>query len=96
MAERGKRAVVKVGNLGKLKTACQMVSTTLLLASSPGASDFDIDSALGVSRSSFLMVGMALLYLATALTALSGAQYLVAAWPVIATESLGGDESQDT
>jgi CDP-diacylglycerol--glycerol-3-phosphate 3-phosphatidyltransferase len=89
MAERGQRAVVKVGNLGKIKTACQMGATVLLLASSPGASDFDINTALGVSRSNVMLLGLILLYAATALTITSGAQYFAAAWPVIKAESLG-------
>lgn len=77
MAERGVRAVVKVGNLGKLKTACQMVSTALLLAA-PAELDLKL-----LTVPSTLSAGMGLLYIATALTVLSGAQYLVAAWPAI-------------
>jgi CDP-diacylglycerol--glycerol-3-phosphate 3-phosphatidyltransferase len=88
MAERGQRAAVKVGQLGKVKTACQMVATILLLAACPGASDFDMKLALGVSPSSVLMLGLGLLYLATALTLVSGVQYLVAAWPVLTADAL--------
>ena len=65
MAELGKRAQVAVSNIGKWKTAAQMVSITVLLLD---------DSRLNP-------VGWVLMYLAVVLTLWSMCIYLVAAWP---------------
>ena len=87
MAERGERNVVQVGNLGKLKTVFQMISTAVLLEACPGASDFDIALSLGMSRTSFFTVGLFLLYVSTLLTVASGLQYLQAAWPSLTAQN---------
>ncbi len=87
MAERGQRATVKVGSLGKVKTVFQMVSTAVLLEACPGASDFDIALSLGMSRTAFFSVGVVLLYISTLLTVISGVQYLRAAWPSLVKDS---------
>lgn len=87
MAERGERNVVQVGNLGKLKTVFQMISTAVLLEACPGASDFDIALSLGMSRTSFFTVGLFLLYVSTLLTVVSGLQYLQAAWPSLTAQN---------
>ena len=39
MAEKGKRASVQVGSLGKLKTACQMISVAILLYACPAIAE---------------------------------------------------------
>ncbi|ANF57608.1 CDP-diacylglycerol--glycerol-3-phosphate 3-phosphatidyltransferase [Halotalea alkalilenta] len=67
MAELGKRANVAVSQIGKLKTALQMISIFLLLGVSPG-------SMIG-------MLGQLMLYAAALLTLWSMIQYLRAAWP---------------
>ena len=69
MSELGARKHVAVSNLGKVKTAAQMVAVVLLIlkGSMPGIP--------------FYEVGFGLLYLATALTLWSMGQYLIAAWP---------------
>jgi CDP-diacylglycerol--glycerol-3-phosphate 3-phosphatidyltransferase len=83
MAEKGQRAVVKVGALGKLKTAFQMLSTAMLLEACPGAADFDIALSVGLSRPTLFSLGVGLLYLASALTLVSGFQYFQASWGVL-------------
>jgi len=67
MAELGKRANVAVSQIGKIKTALQMASITILL----GAPD---DSLLEV-------MGIYALYAAAILTLWSMIIYLKAAWP---------------
>jgi CDP-diacylglycerol--glycerol-3-phosphate 3-phosphatidyltransferase len=83
MAEQGQRSVVQVGNLGKVKTALQMISTALLLEACPGAANFDIALSIGLSRPTIFSLGMTLLYLSAALTLISGYQYFNAAWPIL-------------
>jgi CDP-diacylglycerol--glycerol-3-phosphate 3-phosphatidyltransferase len=68
MAEIGARAQVAVSNMGKWKTAAQMVALVILLAN-PSAPTF------------WVVVGYALLIIAAALTLWSMLQYLRAAWP---------------
>ena len=67
MAELGKRANIAVSYVGKVKTALQMVSITILLA------------ADGVPL--FTNMGLVSLYLAAVLTIWSMLVYLKAAWP---------------
>ena len=71
MAEMGKRGHVQVSGLGKLKTGFQMTAISLLL--------FEQD-LLGLP---ILFIGLALLYLAAALTLWSMWVYLHASWPTI-------------
>jgi CDP-diacylglycerol--glycerol-3-phosphate 3-phosphatidyltransferase len=71
MAEMGKRGHVQVSGLGKLKTIFQMTAISLLL--------FEQD-LLGLP---VLFIGLALLYLAAALTLWSMWVYLHASWPTI-------------
>jgi CDP-diacylglycerol--glycerol-3-phosphate 3-phosphatidyltransferase len=68
MAEIGARAHVAVSDLGKWKTAAQMLALVILLAVAP---QFSI----------WVGLGYGLLYISSALTLLSMAQYLRAAWP---------------
>ncbi len=68
MAELGARAQVAVSNLGKWKTAAQMVALIILLANPPLAS-------------LWVTLGYALLIVAAALTLWSMVNYLIAAWP---------------
>ena len=67
MAELGKRANIAVSYIGKVKTALQMISITILLA------------ADGVPL--FTNAGLVSLYLAAVLTIWSMLVYLKAAWP---------------
>ena len=67
MAEMGKRGMVAVSWIGKLKTTLQMVAILVLLAFPPGH-----DVAL---------LGVVILYAAATLTLWSMIQYLRAAWP---------------
>ena len=95
MALQGKNAEVRVGQLGKVKTAFQMISTAILLEACPGASDFNISLSLGISRPALFTVGLLLLYLATGLTVVSGVQYLAAAWPSLVGSSSKGAVDTD-
>ncbi|KFE56838.1 CDP-diacylglycerol--glycerol-3-phosphate 3-phosphatidyltransferase [Pseudomonas syringae] len=72
MAELGARAQVAVSNLGKWKTAAQMLALVILLGNPPG---FTI----------WVMLGYTLLLLAAGLTLWSMVQYLRAAWPHLKT-----------
>lgn len=74
MAELGARAHVAVSNLGKWKTAAQMVALVILLAN-PSAFTF------------WVLVGYALLLVSAALTLWSMIQYLRAAWPHLKTDA---------
>lgn len=85
MAEN-RRTAVKVGFLGKVKTALQMVSTTMLLAAFSAGVDFDASSGISVSRSFVMVFGLALLYVSTALSVASAAEDLSAAWPILVQE----------
>lgn len=69
MAELGKRTSVAVSLVGKFKAALQMLSLILLLA-------YQADSHVAL-----LFMGVALLYVAAALTIWSMVMYLKAAWP---------------
>jgi CDP-diacylglycerol--glycerol-3-phosphate 3-phosphatidyltransferase len=68
MAELGARAHVAVSNLGKWKTAAQMLALVILLASPP-------------SETLRVITGFGLLIVAAALTLWSMVHYLIAAWP---------------
>jgi CDP-diacylglycerol--glycerol-3-phosphate 3-phosphatidyltransferase len=68
MAEIGARAQVAVSDLGKWKTAAQMLALVILLAVPP---QFSV----------WVGLGYGLLYISAALTLLSMLQYLRAAWP---------------
>lgn len=72
MAEIGKRANVAVSNIGKLKTALQMLAIMLMIVVEPYT---DISYA-----------GIAVLYAAAILTLWSMYQYLRAAWPSLSEE----------
>ncbi len=71
MAEIGERAQVAVSTIGKIKTTAQMVSLLMLLYRQP-IGDFPT-----------VEMGLALLYLAAALTLWSMVIYLRAAWPTL-------------
>ena len=74
MAELGQRNAVKVSYVGKLKTTFQMISIACLILYKPlfGLPTFEI--------------GVALLYLAAALTISSMFSYLKAAWPMLVSK----------
>lgn len=67
MAEMGKRGMVAVSWVGKLKTTLQMGSLLILLALPP--------------THEFALLGVVVLYTAAILTLWSMVQYLKAAWP---------------
>ncbi|MFG6668058.1 CDP-diacylglycerol--glycerol-3-phosphate 3-phosphatidyltransferase [Halomonas sp. HNIBRBA4712] len=67
MAEMGKRGMVAVSWIGKLKTTLQMVALLVLLAFPPG--------------NAASLIGVVILYVAAILTLWSMFQYLRAAWP---------------
>jgi CDP-diacylglycerol--glycerol-3-phosphate 3-phosphatidyltransferase len=73
MAELGARAHVAVSNLGKWKTAAQMLALVILLAN---PSDFSF----------WVLMGYALLMVSAGLTLWSMVQYLRAAWPHLKTD----------
>lgn len=72
MAQQGKRDTVKVGFVGKCKTAAQMVAITGLLLALPGGS-----GQLGW----LYMPSIAVLWVSSILALQSGASYFIAAWP---------------
>ncbi|HEX8593060.1 MAG TPA: CDP-diacylglycerol--glycerol-3-phosphate 3-phosphatidyltransferase [Pseudomonas sp.] len=72
MAELGARAQVAVSNLGKWKTAAQMLALVILLANPP-------------AFTFWVIVGYVLLLLAAGLTLWSMVQYMRAAWPHLKT-----------
>lgn len=72
MAELGARAQVAVSNLGKWKTAAQMLALVILLANPP-------------ALTFWVVLGYVLLILAAGLTLWSMLQYLRAAWPHLKT-----------
>lgn len=74
MAELGARAHVAVSNLGKWKTAAQMVALVILLGNPP-------------VFTFWVILGYVLLVIAAVLTLWSMLQYLLAAWPHLSTTS---------
>ena len=72
MAELGKRASVAVSNIGKIKTALQMISIFVLIAFEP--------------YSMISWVGVGALYAAALLTLWSMILYLKSAWPDLTEE----------
>ncbi|GIX22525.1 MAG: CDP-diacylglycerol--glycerol-3-phosphate 3-phosphatidyltransferase [Gammaproteobacteria bacterium] len=77
MAELGRRAAVKVSWVGKVKTAFQMTAIVLMLWRNP------------IAGLDVFGLGEILLFAAVALTILSMALYLYAAWPHL-TAGRGG------
>lgn len=80
MAEKGQRNIVQVGYLGKVKTATQMISTALLLATCPGTANFDIAVSTGLAVPAMFTAGLLLLYFSTILTVFSAVEYFQAAF----------------
>ena len=78
MAELGKRALVRVGGIGKVKTIVQMTALTMLLWRDP---------LWGLPIYS---IGLVLLAVAAVLTLWSAGQYLRAAWRVLGPDAEGG------
>ncbi|MDG1580298.1 CDP-diacylglycerol--glycerol-3-phosphate 3-phosphatidyltransferase [Pseudomonas sp. GOM6] len=74
MAELGARAQVAVSNLGKWKTAAQMLALIILLANPP-------------QLTLWVGIGYALLLVSAALTLWSMVQYLLAAWPHLSIDA---------
>lgn len=74
MAELGKRSTVAVGQLGKYKTAIQMLAITIMVARL-------------YQEDWIYIVGVILLGIASALTLWSMTLYLRAAWPLLTLES---------
>lgn len=74
MAELGARAHVAVSNLGKWKTAAQMVALIILLGNPP-------------QLTVWVGLGYVLLIVAAALTLWSMLQYLLAAWPHLSIDA---------
>ncbi|MEE4148448.1 CDP-diacylglycerol--glycerol-3-phosphate 3-phosphatidyltransferase [Pseudomonas viridiflava] len=72
MAEIGARAQVAVSNMGKWKTAAQMLALVILLGNPPAITFW-------------VILGYALLLVAAGLTLWSMVQYLRAAWPHLKT-----------
>lgn len=81
MAQRNIHQVVKVGLLGKIKTALQMIATAVLLLAhkSMDTTDIFLPRVLGLSVAKLVIVGIALLYGAAFASVISGVQYFAAA-----------------
>ncbi len=89
MAQRGNREIVKVGIMGKIKTALQMISTVCLLTVFPDQStDIDLCGLFGWSKPFIFMAGLVLLYISTVAALVSGYQYFEAALPKIFSEKV--------
>lgn len=71
MAEMNRRGVIAVSWLGRVKTTFQMIAVVVLLANPPA---FDRP---------WVLLGYGLLYVAAAMTLVSMALYLRAAWPTL-------------
>ena len=69
MAELGRRGIVAVGGMGKVKTTLQFIAITVLLFAQAGAQKWAV------------VFGEALLYAAGTLTLWSMVVYLRGAWP---------------
>jgi len=76
MAERGQRDVVKVGNIGKFKTATQMISIAALLQA---CSTIPNQHFLGKLRPMLFSIGFLFLYISTFLSTWSGIIYFSSA-----------------
>ncbi len=74
MAELGQRNAIKVSNMGKLKTVFQMVSIGCLIFYN------------SLFRLPIFDIGIALLYIAAALTLSSMYNYIKAAWPMMTSD----------
>ena len=85
MAQNGQSMIIKVGNLGKVKTAIQMISTWMLLETCPGAnlSKFDLLEFFRLPKPPLFLLALLLFFVSAILTVLSGAQYTMAAWPYL-------------
>jgi CDP-diacylglycerol--glycerol-3-phosphate 3-phosphatidyltransferase len=70
MAELGKKSVIKVNMIGKVKTALQMVAILILLSQPVGYTPVVVG-------------GLVLMYVAVALTLWSMVVYMIAAWRVL-------------
>lgn len=75
MAEKGERNAVKVSSMGKFKTAFQMLAIACLIFDHTGG-----NSLFGLP---IFEIGIALLYIAAALTFVSMVQYMQSAWPIL-------------
>ncbi len=75
MAEKGERNAVKVSSMGKLKTVFQMIAIGCLIFAHNGD-----NSLFGLP---IFEIGIALLYIAAALTFVSMVQYMQSAWPIL-------------
>lgn len=85
MAELGRRAMVKVAMIGKIKTTVQMIALLCLLYSvTPGKTQAN-DIWLGTP---IFHIGDWLLAFAAVLTLWSGFQYLHAAWPSLRDDEI--------
>lgn len=72
MAELGKRASVAVSMIGKIKTTIQMISVILLLLYTP--------RVISIWNSSYKIIGICALYIASLLTLWSMIIYIKTAW----------------
>ncbi len=81
MAELGKRASVAVNQIGKVKTALQMIALVMLIIRIPHVTDGWLWQLLHAEW--FSVLGIVLLYLAAILTVWSMVVYCLAAWRVL-------------
>mmetsp|Transcript_26948 Transcript_26948/g.60266 ORF Transcript_26948/g.60266 Transcript_26948/m.60266 type:complete len:252 (-) Transcript_26948:72-827(-) len=80
MAENQARDTVAVGMAGKVKTAAQLASLSLLLAELPSGLPLDLMGSIETS-------GFALFYVSCVASVVSGWGYLRAAWPTLSGKS---------
>lgn len=82
MASVGASRAVAVSRAGKIKTAVQMIAIVLMLYGHP------------IGGVAIYLIGLALLYLAAALTVFSMYLYLEAAWPKLGLQRARNDKSE--
>lgn len=89
MANRKLRSVVKVGSLGKWKTALQMVAIAFMLEAAQGDEDsvLSLTALLRCTHPIVFHTGLLSMYAATVLTVVSGYYYFAAAWKDIVSVS---------
>jgi CDP-diacylglycerol--glycerol-3-phosphate 3-phosphatidyltransferase/cardiolipin synthase len=83
MAELGARAQVAVSEVGKIKTATQMLAILLMLYR---------EDVYGLP---VYTIGFVLLYVAVILTLWSMSLYLIAAWPRLAGDNAAADQGAE-
>ena len=97
------RDMVKVGSLGKVKTALQMISIILLLLVNPGGKNVEADVVSGLWKAQeekkkvlLMAAGMTALVASAIAAVVSGVQYFAAAVPLLLAPSTTNTDTNTT